>query len=734
MSRVRSFSRVAAVLLCGACVSGPMEGRVEQPEARAPWDAPALERRITVLDGRTGEPSSLAALLDELAAADVVFLGESHIDETTHHVEQAVYEGLLARREGNVVLALEMFERDVQEHLDAYLAGETDEATFLQHARPWSNYRTAYRPLIERARQDGLPVIAANFPLMLRRRMSMGGGPKVLEALEGDARRQAPREFLPNSPAYWRRVDNAIRGHMGMMRARGGGTGGDEERLYATQSLWDNSMGEACADALDAHPGALVLHVNGGFHSEYWDGTVRQLQLRKPDALVKTVSILSTSNPSVAGVSGAPWADHVVFAESRAADLNEGTWSVQVSRPHKYRLRLPKGATDDAPVGLLIWLGDDGLTAKDGMDLWKARLGGDVALAILEAPYRETQEDLGVGGRWFWPETFPADVGAMHGAIGRIWGYLLRNFPIDPTRVCLAGEGTGATIVAATALMTERMDLTAVALSPRRYAKIKDFPLPLPEFRGDAPPRDKSLRVIAPSGDEEWWADELEAYAGIGFDSAFVTLTDDPWEIERSAENALRVALGLEEQAAPDDAARKYVLVEQESPRARHWARLVALKNAVDGAAVAVLDEAPDDTDAQAIPIAVTPESLSKPGAIPLCPGPFGGTTVLALPEGATPEQIEAWLALEKNDPLSKRSRFHRVRISTATGDLELEEVLERLEAKNRKNVLILPATFCADAATMRRLKRAARDCEDRMTLHWLPGLGASAAGVKSGH
>jgi len=50
--------------------------------------------------------------------------------------------------------------------------------------------------------------------------------------------------------------------------------------------------------------------------------------------------------------------------------------------------------------------------------------------------------------------------------------------------------------------------------------------------------------------------------------------------------------------------------------------------------------------------------------------------------------------------------------------------VLKKLHSENRDNVLIVPATFCADAATMRALQRSVRALEDPMTLHWLPGLG----------
>ena len=57
-----------------------------------------------------------------------------------------------------------MFERDVQDILDAYLKGKISEKKFLKQARPWPNYLEDYRPLIEFAKKKGMPVIAANLP------------------------------------------------------------------------------------------------------------------------------------------------------------------------------------------------------------------------------------------------------------------------------------------------------------------------------------------------------------------------------------------------------------------------------------------------------------------------------------------------------------------------------------------------------------------------------------------
>lgn len=95
------------------------------------------------------------------------------------------------------------------------------------------------------------------------------------------------------------------------------------------------------------------------------------------------------------------------------------------------------------------------------------------------------------------------------------------------------------------------------------------------------------------------------------------------------------------------------------------------------------------------------------------------------LPEDLPVEEVDAWLAVEKEDPLARRSRFHRLRIATASGVRALPAVLTELLEEDRKNVLIVPAVFCADGGSMRTLQQNKREFEDRMTSVWQPGLGS---------
>jgi predicted esterase len=395
-----------------------------------------------------------------------------------------------------------------------------------------------------------------------------------------------------------------------------------------------------------------------------------------------------------------------------------------VPRKLEYKLHVPPTASANARVPLLVWLPDEGETADDAFALWKARVGAECAIVVVEAPYRELQDDLVAGGRWFWPSSFQEDISALREGVERASAFVLRHQPVDPARVTLAGEGTGASVVAAVSLLSQELAARALAFEPRRYASIKDFSLPLPELRGSEPSVAKSLRVSADEADKAWWTGELAEYRAVDFDADLTPPAGDAWGAELLRENAVRAALGLAAREVPAGAPRAHVRVD--GPRARSWARRMAdARSRRDGTLVALLDEPPPEgTASTEIALTVRAADCAEPGRIPLCPGSFGGTTVVVLPDDMPADEREAWRALQADDPVAKKSRFHRLVLADASGERNLPVVLAELAAKNRTNVLVVPAAWCADAATMRALQRSARAFEDRMTLQWRPGLG----------
>lgn len=262
--------------------------------AGAPTDLP--DYRVFRGDGT---PLSMEQALAEMAAADVVFLGENHDDEVAHRLQATILEGMqdAVGESRPVVLSMEMFESDVQGVVDEYRGGLITEDHFLRSSRPWPRYADHYRPMVEFARTSGLEVVAANPP---RRYVNLVSreGPAALDQLSGGAKDILPP--LPLSPPSdrYRAQWDSLMGAAGMGGTPGQPAGGAPRHgapadgisngLWA-QTLWDAGMAWSVAEALERRNDALVVHVAGAFHVNRGTGIPEHLARYRPSTRMFTV-------------------------------------------------------------------------------------------------------------------------------------------------------------------------------------------------------------------------------------------------------------------------------------------------------------------------------------------------------------------------------------------------------------------------------------------------------------
>jgi hypothetical protein len=209
-----------------------------------------------------------------------------------------------------------MFERDVQGILNEYLEGLITESRFKASARPWEHYDQDYRPMVEMAREAGIPVLAANAPRRYVNRVSRLGA-AALDDLSRRARGYLPPlPYPPPSQAYRQEWTNLMSNMVMEPRcpppeeAGGGGEvpppddpppghppadphhvppetmpphgGSFMENGLMAQALWDAAMAHAVTTFLDRHPGALVLHMVGGFHVQNFTGIPEKVEFYRP--------------------------------------------------------------------------------------------------------------------------------------------------------------------------------------------------------------------------------------------------------------------------------------------------------------------------------------------------------------------------------------------------------------------------------------------------------------------
>lgn len=340
------------IALLGLMLSAALPGSLRAQEAASPDYATAF--RVYTAQGEAASLDDILAAMDQ---ADAVLVGETHTDPVAHWIEAELFRQAVERFNAGgapgqtpgalrpVALSLEMFEQDVQYILDEYLAGLITERQFLSSARPWEYYEEDYRPMVELAKERGLPVIAANAPRRYVNRVSRLGRDALWELPASTRRFLPPLPFPAPTDAYrseWTELmsnmtmedqcpapetphpsmpdsvagpppmvhpaqpDTGAAGHPMMMpppskeapsgeeappHAMPAHAMGDflENGLQA-QTLWDASMGYAMATYLEMHPGALVLHMVGGFHVENHTGTPEKLSFYRPETRILVVA------------------------------------------------------------------------------------------------------------------------------------------------------------------------------------------------------------------------------------------------------------------------------------------------------------------------------------------------------------------------------------------------------------------------------------------------------------
>jgi uncharacterized iron-regulated protein len=271
--------------------------------------APSCTTPSLMFASRTGELVGVEAVAEACADADIVVFGEQHHSAECHRWQRDLLVALQARRP-DIIVSMEMLERDDQAQVDAYLAGSITEAELLVHTRGWK--WDFYRPLMQVALVHGLDVVAANAPLTLVRQVSRGGG---LAALRGAD--HAPREVdVPMGEPF-----AAFAEALGMEpKAALDPAASKVLRMYEAQCVRDESMAESVVDAIaaaeqeDRRP--LVVHFCGNFHAAYGRGTVACIRRRMPRAAIVVIATTAAAQPSVRDLDPAMGDFHLIVPET----------------------------------------------------------------------------------------------------------------------------------------------------------------------------------------------------------------------------------------------------------------------------------------------------------------------------------------------------------------------------------------------------------------------------------
>jgi aminopeptidase N len=221
---------------------------------------------------RPARKETLADIYAELHQNRVIFVGEQH-DRLAHHLNQLqVIQALHAAGE-KIGVGMEMFQTPYQPAIDAYLAGEIDERTFLARSAYYDRWRYdyhLYKPIIDFLKANRIPLVALNISGDISRQTGRQG----LDSLSPEQRRQVPHSLDFTDETYRRDLKQVYDQH------------GSEAELdefnyfYQAQTLWDETMASTAARWLAGNPQRKLVVLAGNGHLRYKYGIPRRLYRR----------------------------------------------------------------------------------------------------------------------------------------------------------------------------------------------------------------------------------------------------------------------------------------------------------------------------------------------------------------------------------------------------------------------------------------------------------------------
>jgi uncharacterized iron-regulated protein len=241
-----------------------------------------------IIDSETNQEIGLKGMVEKLSDYNIIFFGELHENKILHDLEFELLKMYYSKNK-NLIISMEMFERDVQPILDNYLNEEITEKEFLDNSRPWPNYENDYKPLVEFAKENELTVVASNIPRRYAAMISKQGL-NALDSLSVEEKKFIARKHNVIDDEYKKRFISVMDSNMEHSEKMPMGMKMNFETIYAAQCIKDDTMAESILKYHRLPPRRKVIHFNGEFHSRKHLGTAQKIQRLEPMSKVAVIT------------------------------------------------------------------------------------------------------------------------------------------------------------------------------------------------------------------------------------------------------------------------------------------------------------------------------------------------------------------------------------------------------------------------------------------------------------
>jgi len=291
-------------------------------------------------------------IIGDIAKSKVVFIGENHTDFSSHLNQLKIIKEMYKKNK-NLAIAMEMFQKPYQKYLDAFIEGKITEKEMIvktEYFKRWKYDYELYRPILLFAKEKRIPIVAINIDREITKKVVKEG----IDALSAKQQAQLPNSIDFRTTKYKEELKMIYEMHEI-------GSFDNFDKFYHAQLIWDESMAANIVDFMRKRPEHSVAILAGNGHIMYGYGIPSRIQRRG----IKEYSIvLNTTNPEL-GI-----ADYILYPS---------TITTQKSK------KLGAFLKDDGKLEVLDFV-EDSLAKKAGIKV------GDTIIAFNKTPIKNLAE------------------------------------------------------------------------------------------------------------------------------------------------------------------------------------------------------------------------------------------------------------------------------------------------------------------------------------------------------
>lgn len=207
--------------------------------------------------------TNLEKIIEDIKNKKVIYIGEHH-DQFAHHINQLNIIKELSKLNKKLAIGMEMFQSPFQKEIDDYINGKIDERQFLQkteYFKRWGLDYNLYKPIIEFAKENKIPIVALNIDREFVSKVSKSG----IDSLIEKEKKLLPSEMDFSDRDYKERLREVFNGHPDSRRV-------NFDFFFQSQIIWDEAMAESINRFLSDNRNYQIVVLAGSGHLMYGSG------------------------------------------------------------------------------------------------------------------------------------------------------------------------------------------------------------------------------------------------------------------------------------------------------------------------------------------------------------------------------------------------------------------------------------------------------------------------------